>query len=133
MFRRVGAFAAVLALTLLAACTTTDTRTAGLIADRPPADARVLLVQPDIQLAMLTASGMQEPRAEWTADARRNMQSTLEAALRTRGRPVVALDPETAMEGRPGQLLRLNQAVGQSIIAFEYGPMRLPSKTGSFD
>lgn len=37
------------------------------------------------------------------------------------------------MSGRVGQVLRLNSAVGQSIGMFEYGPYKLPSKSGQFD
>lgn len=53
--RIVGIVAACL---LLAACTTTNTRLAAS-PTKPAAGARIILVEPDIELAVLTASGVQ--------------------------------------------------------------------------
>ncbi len=121
------AFACVLA----AACTTTDTRLAkGLGA--PRSGATVLLIKPDVQLGLLTAAGLNEARADWTAEGAANLQTALETALAGSNYTIRPIDPDEAMAGRTGQLLRLHEAVGQSITQFEYGPYRLPTKADGF-
>lgn len=130
--KRILALAA--ACLMLAACTTTNVKSAaGAAANRPPAGARILLIQPDIELSLLTASGLLEPRADWTASGRNNIQTAVEAALKGKSHTFNGLDPSQAMAGRGGQLLRLNGEVGKSILLFNYGYVLLPTKTGSFD
>lgn len=116
----------------LAACTTTNTRVAPTV-ERPAAGATVLLVQPDVKLALLTAAGLPEARADWSQQGRGNLQSAMSADLERRGLKFKVIDPAEAMGGREGQLLRLHEAVGGAIITFNYGPYRLPTKTGKFD
>lgn len=121
-----GALAACL---LLAACTTTQVKTIGASAAQPPtADSKGLLIQPDIRLGVLTASGMTEARADWSQDAQRYLVTAMRDDLAARGHPFEVLNPEASMEGRTGQLLRLHEAVSASIQQFEYGAMRLPTK-----
>jgi hypothetical protein len=123
----------VMACVCLAACTTTKAKLAFDSPVRPPPGARVLVLQPDVQLNVLTASGMQEPRADWSAQARGALALQVEQALAARSHNFKMIDPNTAMEGRTGQLLRLHGAVGQSIMAFNYGAYSLPTKKASFD
>ena len=125
--KRILALAA--ACLMLAACTTTNVRSASGLPAAPPKEARILLVQPDIELSLLTVAGLLEPRADWTTSGRANIASAVEATLRDKAHSFTALDPSTAMEGRNGQLLRLHGAVGQSIQWFGH----LPTKKGSFD
>ena len=115
---------------LLAACTTTTVKSADGLPTAPPQNARVLIAQPDIELSVLTAPGLLEPRADWATSARTNMQAAVEATLKDRSHRVTALDPVTAMEGREGQVLRLQGAVGASILAHGLYGAGLPSKTG---
>jgi hypothetical protein len=122
------------ALLMLAACTTTSVRNAapGQIA-APSPNAKVLLVDPDVQLSLLTAAGLQEARQDWSREGRDNLAASLRQALEGKAHRFEVLDPDAAREGRGGQLLRLHDAVGQSIIAFNYGFIELPTKTGAFD
>lgn len=124
----------VVALLLLAGCTTTSVKTAapGLIS-APAANAKVLLVKPDVQLSVLTAAGLQEARQDWSQEGRDELSASLRRALEAKAHRFEVLDPETARDGRSGQLLRLHDAVGQSIISFNYGVIKLPTKRGSFD
>jgi hypothetical protein len=117
----------------LAACTTTSTRVADKAAVKPPAGSQVLLLEPAVELGLLTASGLTEPRADWSRSAQSNLAQEIEAQLKTRAHGFKMIDPEGAMEGRTGQLLRLNGAVGQSIILFNYSGMKLPTKGEAFD
>lgn len=113
----------------LAACTTTNVKSAtGL--STPPQNAQVLVAQPDIELSILTASGLAEPRADWTISAKTNIQAAVEATLKGKSHKLTVLDPATEMEGREGQVLRLNGAVSDSIFRYGLVGPGLPSKTG---
>lgn len=115
---------------LAAACTTTNVKKApaGLIA--PSAGAKVLVVEPDIQLSILTFSGLAESRADWSQSARDNIQKEVQAALEGRSHPLRNLAQGEGLDGRSGQLLRLHEAVGRSIMTGQY---LLPTKRDSFD
>jgi hypothetical protein len=122
-------------LLILAACTATQTRTA---ADVAPASiskgAKVLVVPPDVQLSMLLASGLQEPKADWSKSATENVSSALQRGLETRGHSLRKIpDMEAAYEGRTGQILRLHEAVIFSIYDVSFGGMRLPTKKRDLD
>ena len=128
MFVRIFLAAALL---LTAACTTTNTRTAALVTT-PPAGSRVLLVEPDIKLNLLTTVGLPEPRADWSDQARGNLNAALQAALTERQLSFRPIDPQEAMGGREGQLLRLHQAVGTTILTTNFGEV-LPTRAGQFN
>lgn len=129
MFR--AALIAVVCL-VAAACTTTDSRVA-LGVGAPRAGATVLVVRPDVQLSLLTTVGINEPRADWSAQATDALANALRENLAGSSYSIQAIDPEDALSGRSGQLLRLHEAVGSSIATFEYGPYSLPTKAGEFD
>lgn len=122
----------VVACLLAAACTTTNTRTA-LSVTPPPPGATILLVKPDIELSLLTAAGLSEPRADWTEQAVTNVENALELSVASSSHTFQVVDPDDAMQGRSGQLLRLHEAVGNSILVFEYGLLPLPTHEGSFN
>jgi hypothetical protein len=82
---------------------------------------------PDIQLSLLTAAGVPEAREDWSQQGRDNLATGLRTYIEARGHVHNALDPATAMDGHVGQLIRLHDAVGQSIIAFNYGYLALPT------
>lgn len=118
----------------MAACTTTEVRKAAPTAiSAPVADSKVMVVQPDVKLAVLTAAGLQEPRADWSQSARANLNAAINDALKGKAHRFEALDPQASMDGRAGQLLRLHEAVGQSILVYSYGGLKLPTKAKGFD
>lgn len=123
---------AVVACLFLAACTTTNTRladTASTVA-KPAAGTRVLIVQPDIELSLLTATGLSEARADWSKSARENIRQELKTATIGKSHVLRELDPAAVEEPKVAQLLRLNEAVGTSIQGFNYGLYKLPTKKG---
>lgn len=122
----------VVACLLAAACTTTNTKTA-LSVTPPSPGATIILVKPDIELSLLTAAGMSEPRADWTEQAVTNVENALERSVASSSHTIRVVDPSSAMEGRSGQLLRLHEAVGNSILVFEYGMLPLPTHAGGFN
>ncbi|WP_426033096.1 hypothetical protein [Caulobacter sp. DWP3-1-3b2] len=123
---------AIVACLFLAACTTTNTRLAdsAKTAGKPPAGAKVLIVQPDIELSLLTVTGLSEARADWSKSARDNVRGELKSAVSGKALTLRELDPAAVEEPRVAQLLRLNEAVGTSIQGFDYGLCKLPTKNG---
>ena len=124
------------ALVLLAGCTQTRHFRADESAVAPAArGAEVLIVEPDVELAELLVSGIQEPRADWTKAAREHLDASLAALLAERGvrtrRWQAAEDPELAARQR--QHLLLHEAVGTSILIHRYAHVPLPSKGQAFD
>jgi hypothetical protein len=129
-----GKLAAIVACAALAACTTVQVKSADASLISPPdPHARGLLVQPDVQLASLLASGLHESREDWSRAGQANLSQAISEELSGRSHTFVALDPAASMEGETGQLLRLNDAVGQSILDFEYSGRRLPTHKGTFN
>lgn len=126
MFRKLAIAAAML---LVAACTHTNVQMANQLGPKPAAGSRVLIVQPDVELSTLTLSGLLEPRADWSQQGRDNLAREVASMVKASQHEVKVLDPSTALEGREGQLLRLNEAVISSIPAGAF----LPTKKDSFD
>jgi hypothetical protein len=126
-------FAAILACLVLAACTTTDTRLAFKDQAKPSPGARVLVLQPDVQLSLLTAGGVLEARADWSKAAQANLAKDVEAQLKGRAHQFRMVASDDLMTGRVGQLTRLHTALGRSILSFDYGGMPLPTKRKRFD
>ena len=82
---------------------------------------------------MLTAAGLQETRADWSQSGRDNLAAAVAASLESRTHSISYLDPDTAMDGRVGQIIRLHEAVGSSIIAIDYMQLAIPTRRNRFD
>jgi hypothetical protein len=93
-----------------------------------PANSRVLVMQPDVQLSLLTAAGVPEPREDWSIAGRDNLAQSLAALVEREQHMPSALDPATAMEGRVGQIIRLHDVVGGAILADRIGGLKLPTR-----
>jgi len=133
---RVRGIGAVLLPLFLAACTQTDSFTPRKTFQHPPGTARVRLMPPDLELYELLASGLQEPRAEWTEAAKDNVKTAIADLLRPQDAeilPYIAPVADAAAERRHTQLIKLHDAVGYSILSYQYGLNELPGKRGNFD
>ena len=118
----------------LAGCTTSQVRVAAPELTSPvTAGSAGLLVKPEARLAILTAAGQTDRRDDWSRDAANNLATAFQAELAKRDHPFQLVDLSAQMEGRTGQVLRLNEAVGDTIQAYEFGGRRLPTKAGRFD
>lgn len=98
-----------------------------------PPNARILITPIDIELFSISAGGIPEPRADWTAAAQANMKKEL-GRLRERYRgETVDLDEKSADE--MGELLSLHAAVARSINLHHGigGIWALPTKEGKLD
>ena len=80
-----------------------------------------MLVEPDIELSLITAGGLQEPRQEWTRDARRfyaeAVRKRLAETRATQG-PDFEVPDDLDPDSQLGQVVRLNEAVAHSISQF---------------
>ncbi|MBY0562626.1 MAG: hypothetical protein K2P58_00470 [Hyphomonadaceae bacterium] len=119
MIRHLVAF---VALAFLSACAVTNTATFSGEFEPPPANSRVLVMTPNVQLHVLTAAGMPEPREDWSIAGRDNLAATVATFVQTEAHTPSALDPSTAMEGRVGQIIRLHDAVGESLVSRGFLP-----------
>ncbi|HEY2346779.1 MAG TPA: hypothetical protein VGH80_13030 [Xanthomonadaceae bacterium] len=94
-------------------------------------DGSIVIVEPDIELSLVAAGGMKEPRKEWSDAARKLYPQAVHALLDTRRTPsrpdfIVpdGLDPAS----RLGQILRLNEAVALSIAQYSQPDSALATK-----
>lgn len=97
----------------------------------------VLLVEPDVQLSLLTAAGLNEPHAEWTEIGKKNVFDALHALMKEKNASLIPYrqpqaDPDKAH--RHNQLMKMHQAVGVSILNHKYNQvLALPTKADKFD
>jgi hypothetical protein len=120
---------------LLAGCASTTPRLVeGVKADSRLGEGRRILLMPlDVELAELLASGLAEPRAAWTEQATRHLQTAFAAEFARRGAEPVPYDPallDEAGAARVRQLELLHEVVASSLLMNELGPARLPTKPG---
>ncbi len=127
----------LLAILLLAACTSTQVRTAEGPQGTPlRIDGSVVMVTPDIELSEVGAGGVAEPRQAWTETARREYPQAARQLLARQGvelRPDFAIPLEAGPEHRLRQIELLNQAVSMSILQYSGRGGRLRNKDGKFD
>ena len=91
----------------------------------------IVVIEPDIELSLLTAGGLQEPNKEWSDAARRLYPIEVRHVLEGRSpaqRPDYLVPRNLDPASRMGQILRLNQAVALSIAQFSQAGSVLATK-----
>jgi len=126
--------AAVLAIAVLATgCATTQTVSHISRLETTVEKPRILLMQPDVKYYLLTAGGLTEPHADWTAAAQKNFVVAVQDFAARRGSDLVVMDTSQSLGDLENQYQRLHGAVGNTVLAnYFYGP-KLPTKGESFD
>ena len=107
-----GAFA-------LCACSFTDEVQHAAYSRPIEPGARVVLMDVDIECSAVTASGLVEPKASWTAQCRKSVQTALDDFLTDRQAELVLFEADAIPAERVGQyqeLAKLYEAVGTSIL-----------------
>lgn len=132
---RVVVFVTIAAFAV-SACVQTSNRAIDTL-NQGAENRRIVLMPADIELSLLNAGGIPEPRADWTDAAREHVQATLAEHVSDFEAEIIfprhadilgELDPEEV------QIVKLANAVGQSIMLHEYfPPLALPTKAGTFD
>ncbi|PUA28290.1 MAG: hypothetical protein B0W54_17625 [Cellvibrio sp. 79] len=113
---------------IVSGCAQTTQFKHGSLNTGPIAGTKKVVVMPlDVELALLTASGLTEPKAEWTEKAIGYMTESLKKSVKT-DNPLgfyksAATDPKSSLI----QLEKLHQATGYSILNYDM-MMPLPSK-----
>jgi hypothetical protein len=98
--------------------------------------ASILLMEPDVQLFEVTAGGLLEPKADWTAMAKGNVAGALAKVFEAKRATIVpyAVPSDPALERTHVQLTKLHERIGATIIVYRYGQvLRLPGKGDVFD
>jgi hypothetical protein len=96
----------------------------------------VVIVEPDIELTLVTAGGLQEPRREWSDAARKFFPASAHRVL-AEGNVAQkddydipdTLDPDSQL----GQVIRLNEAVALSIATYSQPGSQLATKGRRLD
>lgn len=104
----------------------------------PPEGLTVLLMPADVELSLLTTSGLKEPNAEWTEQGRQNVIAALKAEMAERAIKTVSYAGEaskhTEIADEHLQLVKLHEAVGGSIALHKFVPgLELPTKKNKFN
>lgn len=96
----------------------------------------VVVVEPDIELSMITAGGMSEPRREWSEAARRLFPAAVGNFLAegdTERKPDFEIRDDLPPRSRLGQVVRLNEAVATSIAVYTRAGSELATKGSRLD
>lgn len=133
---RIPGLAAILLLFVLGACANTSSNLADGVSSLPPA-SKVILMPIDIELGVINAGGIVEPRADWTETARGHLHQSLDALLDEAGVDLIVRDtpdPYADLDETEIQLVKLHGALGKTILVHQYiPPFKLPSRPEGFD
>jgi hypothetical protein len=121
----------VLALVMLPACTTTNQRSAADFV-LPKKDAKILILEPNADMALVSAGGVREARADWTETAKANLLASFTSEFKEKNVAVVMQDAAKPIDG---QLQQLSETVMMTAIVHGpgYGAATLPTKEDKFD
>lgn len=128
----------VAAALALSACAPVAVQRQAQQLERQAGKEPTIVVMPlDVELAELTAGGIEEPQAEWTEAALRNMRAALEVEARNYKVKLVDYQPQRGSpedQATSLELVKLHRAVGASVMLHHYiQQYRLPSKGEKFD
>lgn len=98
-----------------------------------PPGAKAVVMPVDVELFSLSAGGVAEPKADWTADAHKHMDAALKARFAKQRLALVPADDKLADEF--AEQIGLHAAVARSINLHHGvgGNWKLPSKDGKLD
>lgn len=101
--------------------------------EKLPAHAKVLLVPSDIELYIISAGGLVEPRADWTQDANRHFRAAMVTKKQSLGAGVVEINEKEFDD--MAEINSLHAAVAMAITAHHFGPgfLKLPTKDDKLD
>jgi hypothetical protein len=102
----------------------------------PPGHYRLIVMEPDIQVGLLTVGGAVEPRADWTSRAHDSVIKALAQQQSTHGADVTVVASAEDLRYDPqklADLVWLHKAVGDSIRIHKYLGLTLPTKANRFD
>lgn len=97
-------------------------------------EIRIVVFRPDVQVGSIGIGGVEQPNADWTAAARRNLIGALEANQQARDNKIMFLaDQEGENAITVGDYQALFRAVAASVVTHKFYGSKLPTKKGKFD
>jgi hypothetical protein len=96
-------------------------------------DSRVVLLQPDIRLFVVSASGTPKSHPEWIEDARRSLLAAMRAYATSHAMNLIFVDEALTSDVEMARYQRLYTAVADAIVAHYIGNAQLPTKGTTFD
>lgn len=132
--------ALLLTATLLAmgGCAVTRSISSDSTLGHQDGNAKMVLMPLDVELSVLTAGGLLEPRADWTENAKKHILAAVETELQGRGEQLLLYqepDDNDPFLQRLAEIERLHGVVGQAIVRHKYSgtEIELPTKKDIFD
>lgn len=95
------------------------------------AESRLVIIPSDMELFSISAGGVQEPRADWTAAAQAHFAAALAAEDGRLGPQTMKLPPEQLEELH--DVAALHRAVAAAISIHHRGGLKLPTKDRRLD
>jgi hypothetical protein len=96
-----------------------------------PKGAKVAIMPTDIELFVISAGGVLEPKADWTESASKHFRDALMRKQQGLGLSAVELAQKDADEA--DEINSLHGAIARSIALHHFGSLRLPTKDGKLD
>ncbi|MEO1044611.1 MAG: hypothetical protein AAFX04_04145 [Pseudomonadota bacterium] len=97
-------------------------------------EVRIVVFRPDVSVSSLSTAGIDEPNADWTEAARRNLTESLKRAQTEKGNELIFLDE---LEGADAEYLadyqNLFSAVTGAVVVHKLFTDKLPTKKDAFD
>ena len=123
------------AVVLLATGAATKTQVAKgyeIASDQP---MRLITLRPDVTVGSLDAGGLEEPNADWTAQARENLAKAVASNQEARGFSTITLPDQTGDNAKVvDSYQKLFHAVSAAIFLHKFTPgAGLPTKKGEFN
>jgi len=99
--------------------------------DSLPKGAKVVIMPTDIELFVISAGGVMEPKADWTEAASKYFKDGLVRKKQALGLAAVELSAKQADEA--DEINALHGAIARSIAMHHFGALKLPTKDGKLD
>jgi hypothetical protein len=96
-----------------------------------PKGAKVAIMPTDIELFVISAGGVLEPKADWTESASKHFRTALMQKNQALGFNAVELSAKQADEVE--EINALHGAIARSIAMHHFGFLKLPTKDGKLD
>lgn len=130
LFASIACLASMSLVSLLPATAYADANATHVAIAKLAPDTPILVMKPEVTLNMLTAGGTLDPKDEWSHAAQGFIAASLATAMTTRHYVTVNADADSYQDPHAIQVLKLNDAVTQSITMNEGVLTKLPTKPG---
>jgi hypothetical protein len=96
--------------------------------EKPASGTVVMSLKPKVSLSLLTAAGTKDPKVEWSDNAATYLNEAVDTALKAKSYGITRADSDQITAPEAVQVLKLNQAVNDSITLNRLPAYKLPTK-----